>query len=154
MSEQQVPISFTKFEGWAIVELYGHQREIGFVTTQYYGEKAMFQIDIPAVPAREITLHRPQWMTGRFLPEGSVVKMPEIAGRSRMVGPGSIYALNPCTEDVAKAELERNIPRQIKLVSLPAGAQLSSPDELDPEIEVLEALEVELADERGLDDEL
>ena len=32
-----------RFEGWALIELFGHGHEAGFVTTQYYGDKAMFQ---------------------------------------------------------------------------------------------------------------
>lgn len=31
MSEEQ-----SKFNGWAVVEIMGHNREIGFVTTEYF----------------------------------------------------------------------------------------------------------------------
>jgi hypothetical protein len=35
-----------KFEGWAVVEMMGHQKEIGFVTTEYFGG-AVILLDIP-----------------------------------------------------------------------------------------------------------
>jgi len=54
MSEQ-----VAKFEGWAIVEMFGHGREIGYVTTQYFGSACLFQIDVPELPERERTLRRP-----------------------------------------------------------------------------------------------
>lgn len=31
-----------KFEGWAIVEMMGHRREIGHVTTEAYGVAVLF----------------------------------------------------------------------------------------------------------------
>ncbi len=30
----------SKFEGWAVVELFGHSREAGYVTTDYFGSGA------------------------------------------------------------------------------------------------------------------
>jgi len=32
-----------KFEGFALVEIVGHQRVAGFVTTEYFGNVAVFQ---------------------------------------------------------------------------------------------------------------
>jgi len=42
-----------KFEGWAVVEIMGHNREIGFVTTEYFGGPALFRVDQPEFPERE-----------------------------------------------------------------------------------------------------
>ena len=46
------------FEGWAIVELFGHGKEAGFVKTEYYGSCAMFRVDVPELPEREYPLVR------------------------------------------------------------------------------------------------
>jgi hypothetical protein len=113
----------TKFEGWAVVELFGHQREIGFVTTQYYGSAAMFQLDVPEREAREWELDSPQYIDGRLAPAGTKVKKAAAAGRTRLINPSAVYALNPCTEEAAKHAIERNDGRTIQLASFPEGQQ-------------------------------
>lgn len=126
MEQQQA-----KFEGWAVVELMGHQREVGFVTTQYFGGPALFQIDVPELPEREVVLDRPQYCDGTFAPAGTTIKREAVDGRTRLVSPSAIYAINPCTEEVARRQLDR-MDRPIKIVSLPEGKQLlpgESPDE-------------------------
>ncbi len=30
----------SKFEGWAVVEMFGHSREVGYITTEYFDTKA------------------------------------------------------------------------------------------------------------------
>ncbi len=40
MSEQQLAM----FEGYAIVEIMGHQKVSGYVTTQYFGGTAVFRV--------------------------------------------------------------------------------------------------------------
>lgn len=115
-----------EFNGWALIELYGHGREVGYVTTRYFGTACMFQVDVPELPERESTLTAPQFHGRQLLPAGAVVKKAAVPGRSRMLGPGSIYAMNPCTEDAARAAIERSAPRDIALVSLPEGHQLES----------------------------
>jgi hypothetical protein len=114
------------FEGWAVVELFGHTKETGFVTTRYFGGAAMFQIDIPELPERESTTttagyNHPE---GGWLPCGSVVRKSAVPGRTRLVGPGAIYSLNPCTEEFAREVMERD-SRVIKIVSMPDQKQLA-----------------------------
>lgn len=118
-----------KFEGWAVVELFGHQREIGFVTTEYFGASALFRIDVPEVPERESTLERPEWIENRLAPIGTVVKRSAVEGRTRYVGPGAIYGLNPCSESAARKAVETNVRREIAIISLPEGKQLVAPAE-------------------------
>src|SRR5215467_13892732 len=43
------------FEGWAILEIFGHQRYAGYVTTQTFGAASMFRLDVPALEERERT---------------------------------------------------------------------------------------------------
>jgi hypothetical protein len=109
----------SKFEGWAVVELFGHQREVGFVTTEYYGAAAMFRIDTPELPEREYELERPEWTGSQYAPKGSKVKREGSRARSRLVGPGAVYALNPCSEKAALAAIEKLFDRPLILVELP-----------------------------------
>ena len=113
------------FEGWAVVELFGHGKAIGFVTTEYYGTACLFRVDTPGRDERAYTLKRPEYGTDdgdfstRLLPIGTKVKRPAAPARTRLVGPSSIFALNPCTEEVARLQMERDEPRPLILVELP-----------------------------------
>lgn len=116
--------SQAKFEGWAMLELFGHQSEVGFVTTQYFGGAAMFQVDIPELPEREYELERPAYVdTGNgsdtWAPKGAKVRRKAVPARTRLISPGAIYALNPCTEETARKAIERNSPRGIILLDIP-----------------------------------
>ena len=51
MSENQ-----NTFEGWAIVELMGHRKEIGYVTTENFGAASLFRVDRPELPTVESIL--------------------------------------------------------------------------------------------------
>lgn len=113
------------FEGWAVVELMGHQREIGFVTTEAYGQAVMFRIDTPELPERDFVLTRPEYAKSsdgedEWCPAGSKVKRPAIPPRSRLVAPGSLYAINPCTEEAARTAIEQMVHRSLILVEAPA----------------------------------
>jgi hypothetical protein len=114
----------TKFENWAVVELFGHQREAGYVTTQYFGDKAMFQIDVPELKEREYELKSPCWIDGTLAAVGSKVKKQAKEGRSRLVNPGAVYAMNPCSEAAVLTMLEEMAPRSIKIVELAKTQQI------------------------------
>ena len=113
-----------KFEGWALIELFGHQKEAGYVTTQYFGDKAMFQVDVPEIAAREETLTRPQWGETQLYPAGSVIEKQAIEGRTRLINPGAVYAMNPATEQAVRSAIASSERREIKVISLPEGKQL------------------------------
>lgn len=76
-------------------------------------------------------------------PVGSQVKRPGIPAKSCLVGPASIYALNPCTEETARRAINEGIHRPLMLLSVPEHAQLKAADddfgddveENDPELE-------------------
>jgi len=65
-----------KFEGWCIVEQLGHKRLAGYVSEQVVGGTAFIRIDVPG-------------------PDGKPVATQFLSG-------GSIYAITPCTEDLAR----------------------------------------------------
>jgi len=134
----------SQFTGWAMLELFGHQREAGYVTTQYFGNAAMFQLDVPELPEREYTLVDPGYVSDeagheRWAPEGSKVKREREPGRTRLINPSAIYALNPCTEEAARKAIESITRRGIKLISLPDGKALpASADEEPSEADIEE----------------
>ncbi len=115
-----------KFEGWAVLELFGHQREAGFVTTEYFGGSAMFRVDIPEFPEREYVLDSPEWVGRTLAPKGTTVKRHEIPGRTRYIGPAAVYAMNPCSEEAVRKVCEGLVRRTISIVELPSGYQLKA----------------------------
>lgn len=135
MSED-VEVKQANFEGWAIVEMMGHRKEIGFVTTQAFGPAVLFRVDIPELPEREFVLTRPEYASisenGRqWCPAGTKVKRPAVAARSCLVAPGSLYAMNPCSEEAARTAIERNIERPLIVLELPAQAAIAAPEDDD-----------------------
>ena len=128
-----------KFEGWAIVEMMGHRKEIGYVTTENYGAAALFRIDTPGLDDREYELERPEWLRTnegslREAPKGSKVRRPGVPARSVLISPSSVYALNPCTEETARKAIERSMERPLILLAVAEGKQLkSAEDDDDPE---------------------
>lgn len=73
-----------KFEAFALVELFGHQRMAGKVTEQTIGNSAFIRIDVPE------TKSQPAF--------------------SRLLNPSAIYAINPITEE-AMTELADNLEK-------------------------------------------
>jgi hypothetical protein len=119
-----------QLETWAVVELMGHQKEVGFVTMQYYGTACMFKIDVPELSEREHTLTRSRWIGDTLAPPGTTIRLGAKQGRTRLVGVSSVYAMNPCDRASAIALLETSQDEVIKIVSLAGVKQLSlSPEE-------------------------
>ena len=70
------------FTGWAMLELMGHQREIGYVTTEYFGGAALFRVDVPELPEREFSLTAPEYVGADWMAAGSKVT-PSLTQASR-----------------------------------------------------------------------
>lgn len=66
-----------KFDAWAIVELFGHQRMAGRITEASIGGCQFIRVDVPPVA--------------------------ENPAYTRLLGQGAIYAINIVDEDVARA---------------------------------------------------
>lgn len=124
-----------KFEGWAILEMMGHRSEIGYVTTEHFGAASLFRVDSPEFQEREFELTRPQYIDGQLAPIGSKVKREAIPAKSCLVGPGSIYALNPCTEETARKAIEAGIHRPLILLSVPDRPQITSSSSVDEDVD-------------------
>lgn len=120
-----------KFEGWAIIEMMGHRREIGFVTTETFGAGCLFRVDTPELPEREYELTRPEWVGQDYAPIGAKVKRPATPARSCLVGPPAIYAINPCTEEAARKAIESTHARPLILLSLPEKVAIPAGQDID-----------------------
>lgn len=89
---------------WALVEIFGHDKIAGLVTTKKFGTSIMFQVDVPA-----------KW--GGF-------------AYSRLLNPSAIFAIQPtneqwCREWAALAEEHGKVP----LPYIPKPAALPAPIE-------------------------
>jgi hypothetical protein len=76
-----------KFEAWAIVELFGHTTIAGKVSEQSIGGCSFVRVDVPEQ-------------------EGH-------AAYTRLLGQGAIYAINPCSEEIARATAARLRPAPV-----------------------------------------
>lgn len=106
------------FNGWARVEINGHNTHIGHVETQAFGGAVLFRIDRPEIPECEETLTRSEWVDSVRAPAGSVVKRGAIPAASVLVGAGSIYRIIPCTEEAAMLAIRQSESRPLFLVKL------------------------------------
>lgn len=123
------------FEGWAIVDVLGHQRYVGYVTTEAYGQAVLFRVDVPALDEQERVTKRPGYYGGSYLPAGATVKEGAVPGYTKLVGSGSIYTLTPCTKEAALEAVAQSQPRPLMSVALPLERAIESgspfPDEDD-----------------------
>lgn len=109
----------SNFEGWAILEIFGHQRYAGFVSTQVFGTAVMFRIDVPELEARERVTNRPTYTGSGYAPAGSVIKEGPVQGYTKLFGVGAIYAMTPCSKEAALKAVEEIQPRPLMEVQLP-----------------------------------
>jgi hypothetical protein len=147
------------FEGWAVVELFGHGKAIGFVTTEYFGNACLFRCDTPERATREYVLDKPTYglspdcMSEKFLPIGTKVKRQAMPAHSRLIGPASIFALNPVSEEVAMKTLERDSPRPLICLEMPTRGESRPllPGEAQPIVDAMDGADEE--EDRYEDDE-
>lgn len=138
------------FEGWAMVEMMGHQREVGYVTTEAFGGAVMFRVEVPEIPTRTIkneTAERAYFPECGYLDPGQEASSGPVEARTRLISPASIYALNPCTEKAARVVLEKMRPPL-----RPIGGSLAAigaPDEDDEEDRDVILDDLDMDDEDG-----
>lgn len=122
MSEQEQ----AKFEGWAILEIFGHQRYAGYVTTQVFGTASMFRLDVPALEERDRVTKRAGYCGDTYYPAGATVKEGATLPYSKLFGVGAIYAMTPCTKEACLSAVEEIQPRPLMPVSLPPEKALAA----------------------------
>lgn len=122
------------FEGWAVVEVFGHQRYAGFVTTEAFGQAVLFRVDVPPLAERERTARHYEYADSKSIPPGSIVKEDAVQGYTKYFGPGAIYAMTPCSQAAAEKAVASMQPRSLSVVSLaPEANVLALPDGSDDE---------------------
>ncbi len=109
----------TKFEIFAIVELFGHNKIAGKVTETTIGGGNFIRIDVPEIP--------------------------EVPAWTRFLNPSAIYAINPVTEEVAKGYAARLVSKPIE--SWDAREVLKRMDEMKKLNAPIEDLEEEEEEE-------
>ena len=87
----------TAIEGWAILELFGHNKIAGYLTTVIIGTSGMFRVDVP--------------------------ELDDAPGYTRLYGPGAVYSLTLVTEDIVRAALKAIRPEAVT-VYIPRERQL------------------------------
>jgi len=102
-SERNNPMEQSEIQGlpemWAVIELFGHQRAAGKLSTQNIGAVALIRLDVPEVTRKERSY---DWGT-----RAEVTHEVTTPAHTRFFGVGAIYSINPCSEETARAELAR-----------------------------------------------
>ena len=76
-----------KFEQWAIVELFGHQRIVGLVTEQTIGGTSFVRVDVPKIDDKQ--------------------------GFTKLYGQGAIYAMTFVDEETGRAAVKHMAPKPL-----------------------------------------
>lgn len=106
------------YEGWAVLEIFGHQTYAGYVTTQTFGQAVLFRVDVPPLTERERLLKHYEYVDGKSVPPGSTVKEAAVQGYTKFFGPGAIYAMTPCAQDAAEKAVAAMQTRKVSVVKL------------------------------------
>jgi hypothetical protein len=127
MNPEDRPVVGAEFTGWAIVQIMGHQKVAGFVTTHAFGSVVMFRVHAPAVAPVDQVTDKDHYLNYKTIPAGSKLRISRDEFDT-YVGAGSIYRLDPCTEEKALAL----IPQRIEILELATRLQIV-PGTQDPE---------------------
>lgn len=106
-----------KLETWAIVEVMGHSRFAGYAQQVAMGGAAMIRIDVPEIPEREEEYDA--WGDG----ETCTKKKRTIAGTpafTKFLGISSIFAITPCTKEVAIAAVNQFRSAPVTILEMPS----------------------------------
>jgi len=87
----------SKFDEWAIVELFGHQKIAGKVSEAAMAGGAFLRVDVPTTDRQP--------------------------GYTRFFGPGAIYSINPAAEALVKQWCERNTTAPVSRYEFPQLAE-------------------------------
>lgn len=73
-----------ELKSWALVELFGHQRIVGYLSQQTFGTGVLFRVDVPDL-----------------MKDGKKVR----DGFTRYFGLSAIYSITPVTEEIVRSLL-------------------------------------------------
>lgn len=91
-----------KFEQWAIVELFGHQKIAGLVTNAQIGGATFIRVDVPKVEGK----------SNEF---------------TRFYNPSAVYGINPVSEEIAKQMANRIDSKPVVAWDIPCNPQKKLP---------------------------
>jgi hypothetical protein len=98
-------VSEPKFDEWALVELFGHQRIVGKVSEATLAGGAFLRVDVPQIgPDKAFT---------------------------RFYGPSAIYAISPVTEEIARGLIAQHRHEPVSRFELPQIAEKVQENPLD-----------------------
>lgn len=97
----------TSFESWAIVEVMGHNTYAGKVSEQTVSGCGFIRVDVPE------------------LPDGGKWQAAQPAF-TKLIGTGSIYAITPCSEEVARKAAARVRSQPITMLDIAARPALAA----------------------------
>jgi len=97
-----------KFEQWAIVELFGHQRIAGLITEQAIGGTSFVRVDVPGTDNQQ--------------------------GFTKLYGQGAIYGMTFVDEETGRAAAKQIAPKPIDEWSARRMLELPSEDSAQEEI--------------------
>lgn len=95
----------TTFEGWAVVELFGHSQIAGYVTDAPLFGTSMMRVDVPEIG--------------------------DNPGYTKFFGGAAVYAITPTTEIIATIAAQRLDVRPVSKWTVPVGELRLSPGDED-----------------------
>jgi hypothetical protein len=97
----------SKFEGWAVVNVLGHQRYAGHVTTEHFGGTVLFRVVTPAREAKTRNAEENEYLGQHgYSKKGWIVHESEKPEVVRYIGAGSIYSIEPVAQERVLSEIE------------------------------------------------
>ena len=111
-----------RFDSWAVVELFGHQKLAGRVAEQTIGGCSFLRLD---VPEQKYTEQR-----GVDDEHGDISYRPvevTVPPYTKFLTQGAIYCMTPCSEDIARKVLGRIRTQPIQHIELSTVKALPAP---------------------------
>lgn len=115
------------FDCWAIIELFGHNKIAGRLTTQTVGVAALFRVDVPELLVPEVRESGHEYLEGKYRNVERVLPEHKRGGYTRFFGVGAIYAINPVTEETARAAVIGIEPLPVRPRLFPIEKALPAP---------------------------
>jgi len=117
-------------DSYVVVEVMGHNTFAGKISEHVIGGTAFIRVDVPEIP--EEIRRETDW-------RGTVHErtIPMVPAFTKLIGAASIYAITPCSEDVAKQVVKRHraapvasvdFSPEIKTKMITAASELEAQD--------------------------
>jgi hypothetical protein len=81
LAPEPEPDPSKELKSWALVELFGHQRIVGYLSQQSFGTGVLFRVDVPDLTS-----------------SGKVIRV----GFTRYFGLSAIYSITPVSEEIVR----------------------------------------------------